>query len=265
MTEVVRDVVFSSPPGYRPLSLDLHLPDARAGGAEAEALAPVIVFLHGGGWRVGSRRMFVPKFSDAETFGRLTSAGFAVASVDYRLTGEALFPAQLDDVRAALDWLRASGGEHGIDASRMVVWGESAGGHLASLAGIDRQLGVRGVVAWYPPTDLIAFRKPGPGDERPTREEQLIGGVIDDMPDAAALASPARLVHPDAPPFHVAHGDADEAVDLSQSELLVAALRREGAHAELQVVPGAGHMWQGLASLDAVMEPAIAFARNVTG
>lgn len=264
MSAIVRDVVFSSPEGFRPLSLDLHLPAGTGEGGDG-ALAPVVVFLHGGGWYVGSRRMFVPGFTHAETFGRLTGAGFAVASIDYRLSGEAVFPAQLDDMRAALDWLRASGVEHGVDASRMVVWGESAGGHLASLAGLDRQLGVRGVVAWYPPTDMIAFRKPGPDEARPTREESLIGGVIDDMPEAAALASPARLVHPDAPPFHIAHGDADEAVDLSQSELLAAALRREGASAELQVVPGAGHIWQGLDSLDIVMEPALAFARAVTG
>ena len=91
---VLRDVVFAERTGFRPLSLDLHLP---AGTGEA---VPVVLFLHGGGWRLGSRRTFVPRLAEAESFGRITAAGFAVASADYRLSGEARFPAQVEDVLA---------------------------------------------------------------------------------------------------------------------------------------------------------------------
>ena len=98
---ILRDVVFAERQGFRPLSLDLHRP--------AASPAPVVLFLQGGGWRLGSRRTFVPHRSEAETFGRITGAGFAVASADYRLSGEARFPAQVDDVLAAIAWLR----EHG--------------------------------------------------------------------------------------------------------------------------------------------------------
>lgn len=252
----LRDIPFSAPAGFRPLSLDLLLP-------AGDGPHPVIVFVHGGGWRVGSRRMFVPTFPAGQGFDRMRAAGFAVVSVDYRLTGEAVFPAQLDDVRAALDWVRAHGPEHGLDADRIVLWGESAGAHLAALAGLDRQRGVRGVVDWYGPADLIAFPAPGAGDERPTREESLIGGVIAENVERARAASPALQAHPDAPPFHIAHGDADDAVPHTQSVALHEALRGHGVESELTLVPGAGHLWSGLADPAAVMEPALRFARRV--
>lgn len=258
MSAVLRDVAFSSRSGFRPLSLDLVVPDATGP-------VPVVVCLHGGGWRVGSRKMFVPGFEESAGRGRIVDAGFAVASIDYRLTGEAIFPAQLDDVRAALDWVRAHGAEHGIDATRIIVWGESAGGHLAALAGLDRQQGVRGAVCWYAPTDLLAFPKPGPDDERPTREESLVGGPVDEHVELATAASPARQAHADAPPFHIAHGADDEWVPPAQSELLADALRAAGAEVELTIVPGATHMWKGLDSLDTVLDPALDFARRVTG
>ncbi|WP_345435228.1 alpha/beta hydrolase [Microbacterium gilvum] len=254
---VVRDVVFDTRPGFRPLSLDLHLPAADG--------APVIVFVHGGGWRVGSRRMFCPTFAVEDGFPRLTAAGFAVASVDYRLSGEAVFPAPLDDVTAALTWVRARGADHGIDPARIVMWGESAGAHLAALAGLTDGPGVRGVVDWYGPSDLLAFPAPRADEERPTREEALIGGIVAERPEAARLASPALRVHAGAPPFHIAHGTADDAVPFAQSEELHAALVAAGVDAELLRVPGAGHMWRGLEDPDAVLSPALAFARRVVG
>lgn len=253
-----RDIPFAAPLGFRPLSLDVLLP-------EGPGPHPVIAFLHGGGWRIGSRRVFVPTFPAGEGFDRMRAAGFAVATVDYRLTGEAVFPAQLDDVRAALDWLRAHGAGHSLDPSRIVLWGESAGAHLAALAGLDRQDGVRGVVDWYAPTDLIGLPAPAPDDERPTREESLVGGVIAENLERARTASPALQAHPDAPPFHIAHGDADEAVPYAQSVALHEALRGHGVESELRLVPGAAHLWRGLADPAAVMEPALEFARRVTG
>ncbi|MEL5991100.1 alpha/beta hydrolase fold domain-containing protein [Microbacterium phosphatis] len=256
MTDL-RDVPFSVVPGFRPLALDVLSP-------EGAGPHPVVVFVHGGGWRVGDRRTFVPTFPAARGFDLIRAAGFAVVSIDYRLTGEAVFPAQLDDVRAALAWVRAHGPEHGLDATRMVLWGESAGGHLSALAGLDRQRGVRGVVDWYGPSDLIAFPAPGPDDERPTREESLVGGPIPEHTDLARAASPARRAHAEAPPFHIAHGDADDLVPPAQSEALHEALRAQGVESTLTLVPGAGHMWRGVADPAAVMDPALAFARRVT-
>jgi acetyl esterase/lipase len=253
----LRDVPYAAPVGFRPLTLDLLPPPG--GGPH-----PVIVFVHGGGWRVGSRRTFVPTFPADQGFERMRAAGFAVASIDYRLTGEAIFPAQLDDVRAALDWIRAHGADHRLDASRIVLWGESAGGHLAALAGLDRRSGVRGVIDWYGPADLIGFPAPGPDDDRPTREESLLGGPVGDNLERARAASPARQAHPDAPPFHIAHGDADDAVPHAQSVALHEALRAQGAPSHLTIVPGAGHLWRGLTDPAVVMQPALDFARRVT-
>ena len=123
----ILEIDFAQPAGFRPLSLDLRTPDA--------AGAPLVVFLHGGGWLRGSRKVFTPGISDAQSFDRIVAAGFAVASCEYRLSGEARFPAQLDDVDAALAWLHAHGADHGVDASRIVLWGVSAGATLAALTG----------------------------------------------------------------------------------------------------------------------------------
>src|SRR6478735_1255759 len=100
------EVDFAQPEGFRPLSLDLRTPDADN--------APLVVFLHGGGWLRGSRKVFTPGISDAVSFDRIVAAGFAVASCEYRLSGEARFPAQLEDVDAALAWLQAHGAGYGV-------------------------------------------------------------------------------------------------------------------------------------------------------
>lgn len=246
------DLVFSEVPGFRPLSLDLHLP--------AVDRPPLVVFLHGGGWRVGSRRTFTPGLTFEETFGRLPDAGWAVASVDYRLSAEAIFPAQLDDVSTALAWLRGHAAEYGYDADRLVLWGESAGAHLACLAGLaDPQ--VRAVVDWYGPADLLTF--PQPAGEV-TREADLLGGPVADRTELATQASPARQVHAGAPPFLIAHGDADTFVPVQQSIDFADALRTAGVPVDLQLVPGADHMWRGVADPDTVFGPALAFVERVS-
>jgi acetyl esterase/lipase len=247
-----RDIVFAEHPGFRPLALDAHLPDA--------ASAPVVIFLHGGGWRQGSRRTFWPGMSDAAAFGRIVAAEWAVVSVDYRLSGEAVFPAQLDDVRAALDWVRTEGVRRfGLDAARIVLWGESAGAHLAALVGLTDD-GVRGVVDWYGPSDLRTL--PQNVDEV-TREESLLGGKVADLPDRALAASPVAHVHEGAPPFLIAHGDADRFVPVGQSTALAEALRGVGAEATLQTVPDVDHIWRGLDDPDTVFDPALEFLRGV--
>ena len=254
-SEVLRDVVYSVIPGFRPLALDLHLPTQRP-----DAGAPVILFVHGGGWRLGSRAAFTPTISVDDSFGRITDAGFAVASVDYRLSGEARFPAQVDDVRAALGWLREHGSEYGLDAARIVLWGESAGATLAALVGLEPDSGVLGVIDWYGPSDLLATAELAPGDAATSREGEWLGASALDQPERARAASPVFAVHPAAPPFYIAHGTADAFVPISQSAELAAKLREVGVDVRFTAVDGANHMWRDIRDAAALVGPALDFA-----
>lgn len=239
--------------GFRPLLLDLVLPP-RTGAA-----APVVVFLHGGGWQAGSRRSAGPGFAalSPTPFVRLAAAGYAVAAVDYRLSAEAVWPAQLQDVAAALRWLGRDGPGLGLDPARLVLWGESAGGHLAALAGLLARHPDRGgapvaaVVDWYGPADLRTMAAQlGPGaatdpDALDSRESRLLGAALPTVPELAADASPVTHVTADAPPFLLVHGTADRLVPYAQSVDLAAALRRCGVPVRLEPVEGADHMWLG--------------------
>jgi acetyl esterase/lipase len=260
--DVLRDVVFAERIGFRPLSADVHLPAVRP--------APVVLFVHGGGWRLGSRRTFVPHRAPEETFGRITAAGFAVVAIDHRLSGEARFPAQRDDVLAALDWIREHGGEVGLDPTRIVAWGESSGAHLAALAALEPESGLAGVVDWYGPMDLTALGAdlfpddPARFDGDPTtREAGLLGDAVGRVPELARAASPALLVTAAAPPFLVLHGDADALMPFAQSRRLVDALQAAGVDVELVPVPGASHLWQGVDDIGPLVDRSIAFARRV--
>jgi acetyl esterase/lipase len=264
----VGGLAYSAPLGFRPLLLDLYLP---AAGPDP---APLVVFLHGGGWLRGDRSMVSPQFASWQPgpLTRLAADGFAVASVDYRLSGEARFPAQLEDVSAAVDWLAGQAGRYGFDAERIVLWGESAGAHLAALLGL-RSAGarVRGVVDWYGPADLTALDEQvgaaGALTEDPldSRQARLLGAPVGRMPELARAASPLRQVRAGAPPFLIAHGTADRMVPFSQSEALAAALAEAGADVRLLAVDGADHLWIGVADLTPLYDAVVAFAREVTG
>ena len=255
MSSIV-EVDFAQPEGFRPLSLDLRTPDASG--------APLVVFLHGGGWLRGSRKVFTPGISDAHSFDRIVAAGFAVASCEYRLSGEARFPAQLEDVDAALAWLRTHGADHGVDASRMVLWGVSAGATLAALTGLRRN-DIRGVVDWFGPADLIAMAAHDTGEPpTDTREARWLGAPAADVPEAARLASPALQAHAGGPPFHIAHGTADEHVPFAQSEALAVALGAAGTDVEFHPVPEGRHFWQGVSDTDPLFDAALDFAHRVT-
>ncbi len=119
-----RDLVYASPHG-KPLLADLYLP------RQPPARLPVIVWLHGGGWRLGDRRLA----PDLQRY--FAQEGFAMASIEYRLSGEASFPAAVEDVKTAVRWLRASTDAYGLDAKRIGLWGSSSGGHLAALAALS--------------------------------------------------------------------------------------------------------------------------------
>ena len=267
---VLTGVPYAALPGARPLELDLYLP-------AGPGPAPVVVFLHGGGWRLGSRHTAGPAYrgADPTPFEQVAQAGIAVASVDYRLSGEAVWPAQLHDAKAAVRWLRERAGELGVDPDRIAAWGESAGGHLAELLGLTTDdpaleggVGVTGpssrvaaVAAWYAPSDLVGFTTDlGTDPTDPgTREAQLLGAPAADVPDRAAQASPVTHASAAAPPFLLLHGRADRFVPCVQSERLAGQL----PDVELHTYDGADHMWLGApdAAADALTRT-VAFLRR---
>ena len=242
------------------------------------------MFLHGGGWRLGSRHSAGPAFARGgpNPFEQFARAGIAVASIDYRLSGEALWPAQLHDAKAAVRWLRARSGELGIDPDRIAAWGESAGGHLAELLGLtgDNQalegdVGVtRSVEHGVSGRRLVRAqrhhhgghrRRPDPTDPT-TREAQLLGAAPPSVPNLAAQASPISHVVSTAPPMLLLHGRADRLVPCVQSERLHRTLTDAGADVRFHLYDGADHMWLGApdAASDAVQRT-IAFLRDQLG
>jgi acetyl esterase/lipase len=254
----IPDLVYGEVPGFRPLELDLYRPDV-------PSPAPVIVHVHGGGWRRGSRRHSLPRVG-ADFYQRLAGQGFAVAAVDYRLSGEAVYPAALEDVRTAVGWVRKQAADHGLDAGRVFLWGDSAGGHLAlmtALTGAD----VQGVVAWFPVTDLAGLASdvaaaggvPDPGPE--SREALFLGAPAADVPDLAREASPVAHASAAAPPVLLMHGAADDLVPPAQSIRLAGALTAAGATVELELVPGATHFWNGAEDVDAIVRRSVEFLR----
>jgi len=257
---VLKGIEFAHPEDSAPLLLDLYLPAS----PEQSGPLPTIVHFHGGGWRTGGRSSLGPQVDslDLSPIERLVDAGFVVASADYRLSSVAHFPAQLLDAKAAVRWLRANAATYNVDTHRIYAWGDSAGGHLASLVGLtagsadyaghDAGISdtVAAVAAWYPPTDLLHMgeqRLPdavASADDPGSREALLLGAQPADAPDKAAAASPITYAGNHAPPFFLAHGTADRFVPPAQSATLAAALEAAGADVELLLIEGADHMWQ---------------------
>lgn len=273
-TRWITGMPYAAIPGVRPLELDLVLPPP------SDRPPPVVLFLHGGGWRLGSRHSAGPAFAPGAPFEAIAARGVAVASADYRLSGEAVWPAALHDAKAAVRWLRARAPELGIDPDRIGAWGESAGAHLAALLGLtgsdlDGDVGVSAgstrvacIVTWYAPTDLPAIAPtlgvdPAAAD---SREALLLGAPLTDVPARALEASPVHHVAPGAPPFLLLHGAADTLVPCAQSETLHQALRAAGAEAELHRYPGADHLWRGApdAATDALARTADFLATHLT-
>lgn len=242
---VIRDLSYG-PLGERN-RLDLYLPDV---GAEP---LPLVIWIHGGAWQGGSK--------EHPPVQRLLAHGFAVASINYRLTSTAIFPAQIEDCQRAVRWLRAHAGEYGLDPNHFGAWGSSAGGHLAAMVGTaagkfpvpeddphrtvsDR---VQAVCDFYGPTDLLQMDAQAIPESRmrhdpaDSPESRLVGGAIQENRAAAARANPITYVDASAPPFLIVHGQADPLVPPGQSELLQGALRAAGVESTLHRLPGAGH------------------------
>jgi acetyl esterase/lipase len=244
--------------GYRPLELDLYLP-------ETGQPVPVIVHVHGGGWRRGSRRHPLPALG-AGFYERLAAEGFAVAAIDYRLSGEARFPAAVEDVAAAVGWVRDNAAAYGLDASRVFLWGDSSGGHLALQCALTGGK-VQAVVAWFPVTDLAGLPAdivaaggvPDPGPD--SREALFLGAPAASVPELARQASPVTHASASAPPTLLMHGGADDMVPAAQSVRLAEALRAAGAAVELEIVPGATHFWNGADDIGGIVGRSAGFLR----
>jgi len=235
--------------GHERHMLDLFVP-------KAHRPVPLIVWLHGGGWMRGSKSSH-PMLAFAKSF---VDDGFAVASINYRLSSHATFPAQLEDCRAAVRWLYSNAGKFGIDPTRIAIIGQSAGGFLAALLGTSGDIenvvndrgtvtGVRrarAIVDFFGPTDFLQIdRHQLPGgevaDSPDSPESRLIGGPIQERRTEVAKSSPLTYVSSDDPPFLIFHGDQDLTVPHHQSELLYSALRTAGVPAQFHTVQGAGH------------------------
>ena len=235
--------------GDKSMRLDLYLPE------RSDGPLPLVIWIYGGAWRMGSRNNPSPALS-------FTTNGYAVAHISYRLSQEAVFPAQIHDCKAAVRWLRTNAKQYNLDPTRFAVWGPSAGGHLAALLGTSGDVAeldgavndlktssrVQAVVDWFGPTDLLQMNKAGSSmdhDATHSPESQLIGGPIQENKDRAAKANPITYVSRDDPPFLIMHGDQDRTVPFNQSELLVEALKKAGVEAVFVPIKGAGHGFRG--------------------
>jgi len=233
------------PGGHERNKLDLYLPKKD----HTTDKLPLIIWVHGGAWRAGSK-----KNCPATRFLR---KGYAVASINYRLSQHAIFPVQIEDCKAAVRWLRANSNRYGLKPKRIGVWGSSAGGHLVALLGTagdvkefdkGRDLNVssrvQAVCDYFGPTDftkMSQFPSKIRHDAPDSPESKLIGGSIQENKEACQRANPITYVTKDDPPFLIVHGDKDQSVPHNQSQLLYEALKKAGVQVKLHTVKGAGH------------------------
>ena len=246
---VLRDIPYASTANPRQL-LDLILPAKRAG----KGPLPVIAFIHGGGWRNGNKSSGVNRVA-----GLVRTGSYVGVSIGYRLTGEAIWPAQIHDCKAAIRWLRGNAKKHGMDPDKIAVWGSSAGGHLVSMLGstggarelegkLGKHLGqssrVSAVVNYYGPSALLQM------DDHPGKmkhnapnspESLLVGAPIQEAKEKTRQVSPLTHVsEDDAPHLHV-HGTKDPLVPFHQSQIYHAALKKAGVESTLITVKDGGH------------------------
>ena len=248
-TKVQRDLAYVAN-GHERQKLDLYTPPG------ATNPLPLIIWIHGGAWKLGSKEN-CPAL-------RYLEHGYAVASINYRLSQHAVFPAQIEDCKAAVRWLRVHAKDNNLDPNRFAAWGSSAGGHLVALLGtsggvkefevganLEVSSRVQAVVDWFGPIDFTQMSKyslpnsPFDHDAADSPESQLLGGAVPQNKAKAAKASPLTYVSRDDPPFLIMHGNKDNLVPYQQSELLRDALKKSGVPVMLKIVEGAGHGFGG--------------------
>lgn len=249
------DLTYSTLSGFRPLTLDLYLPAGQATGG-----APVIVYVHGGGWTGGHTRHSGAFENWPGVLASLAARGYVVASLNYRLSGEAPSPAAEQDVKSAVRWLRANATRFGVDKRRVGIWGGSAGGQLAALAGTSCGVSaleppvadakaplesncVQAVVAWY---GVFDFAPLATNVTAPPNVARYLG--CDDgacAEEKIALASATRHIDRSDPPFLLIHGALDKTVALSQSQNFHAALQASAVKSQLIILPDVDHSFVG--------------------
>ncbi|MCX6921539.1 MAG: alpha/beta hydrolase [Verrucomicrobia bacterium] len=230
------DLEYASP-GGKSMKLDLYLPEN-----PSSKPLPVVMWVHGGGWKGGS------KSSCPGTW--LVAQGYAVASVEHRFIPDYAWPAQIEDCHAAVRWLRANAAKYGMDGKHIAAWGGSSGGHLVALMGTldaPSEERVQAVIDWYGPTDLLTM-PPNVLSAKRTRADLakangalLLGGIVMDQPEKAKAASALYQVSAGDAPFLIMHGDQDTSVPVDQSVRLHEKLKSVGVESSLHIIAGAGH------------------------
>jgi acetyl esterase/lipase len=219
--EIVRDRVYAQPAGT-PLHADICCP-------HGAGPFPAVLCIHGGAWLSGN------KFHMATIGKLLAERGYTVVSINYRLAPQHKSPAQIDDCRQALHWMRKNAQEYKIDPDRLAAWGYSAGGHLAALLGVT-ETDLKAVVAGGAPCDFCNL----PLDSR--WFAFWLGGSRRELPEVYYAASPAAFVSAGAPPFFFYHGESDSLVPLASPKEMAELLKRAKVPVTMYVVPGGGHI-----------------------
>ncbi len=267
---VTRDIVYGTAGGVA-LKLDLARPES------SDGPLPALVFIHGGGWQLGDKADFEPMIQQFATFG------YVAVSVGYRLAPEYPWPAQIEDVKCAIRYLRANAAEHGIDPERIAAAGHSAGGHLALLTGFMRpedgyegdgghpgvSSSVQAVVNVCGPTDLRVWRA-SPESQAEAKEatgkdfEEVLAdfaGTADRNAPVIAEASPITYITEAAPPVLTFHGSIDPVVPVEQATLLHEALDEAGVqHHKLVILEGADHGFGEAMHLIRILSGSLRFA-----
>jgi acetyl esterase/lipase len=241
--QLTADITYATLNG-RDLKLDLYAPKNKP----AKPM-PVVMWIHGGGWKGGSK-------NNPNRALPILERDYILVSVGYRLSGEAIFPAAIADCKAAVRWVRANAKTHGMDPERIGVWGSSAGGHLVALLGTaghmtewdalhEENAGVssrpNAVCDWFGPTDFLRmndYPSKIDHDAADSPESRFIGAAIQTVPQKSQLANPINYINQDTPPFLIMHGDNDMAVCYNQSELLHDALQKASVPSTLYKVVG---------------------------
>ncbi len=240
--KIIKDIEFAVVQGQS-LKLDLYLPEKPKGSG-------LVVWIHGGGWRMGSKEKCFITW--------LPNHGYTVASISYRFSGVAKFPAQLHDCKGAVRWLRANVRKYGYDSKKIFVAGASAGGHLTALmattsghklleggvgGNLDQSSTIQAAIDYYGPTDFILRSKtqPSRANEKGSVVYELLGGGAHEKVAKAKLASACYHVSEDDPPLLVFHGTRDKTVLLDQSQSIQDSYNKAGLSIKLHIIDGAGH------------------------
>ena len=240
--KIIKDIEFAVVQGQS-LKLDLYLPEKPKGSG-------LVVWIHGGGWRKGNKeKCFITWLPDH---------GYTVASISYRFSGAAKFPAQLHDCKGAVRWLRANARKYGYDSKNIFVAGASAGGHLTALmattsghkllegdvgGNLDQSSTIQAAIDYYGPTDFILRSKtqPSRANEKGSVVYELLGGGAHEKVAEAKLASACYHVSEDDPPLLAFHGTRDKTVLLDQSQSIQNSYIKAGLSIKLHIIDGAGH------------------------